>query len=194
MALKCNPELERDLHTFNEINMVDVKTIKSKDPCCVCLIINKEWESYCLPCEHIAHTRCYRRWLFLRNKPDCAICGTIQWKNETEIIINDNLAQVLENEDEYMHFVKMLIYAGNNNSHTKVLKIHDTSLNNITIEPINKFNDHEFGNRPREIDILIEFKLENDDVNRCLELSFHKGMYNLKWIKKTINVAEEISD
>ena len=70
---------ERDLYTFDEIDHQNIKTEKTSLTCCVCLQSNKQLDSYILPCDHAAHVHCYRRWLFLRNRPDCVLCGFINW-------------------------------------------------------------------------------------------------------------------
>ena len=52
-----------------------IKLSDSKDKeCVVCGDIQNNWEMYQLPCMHYGHTRCIRKWLSIKKKPECPWC------------------------------------------------------------------------------------------------------------------------
>lgn len=42
--------------------------------CVVCGLIENTWDHYQLPCQHYAHTRCMRHWLFTKQVVKCPWC------------------------------------------------------------------------------------------------------------------------
>lgn len=45
--------------------------------CVVCGLIQSEWDHYQLPCQHYAHTRCLRHWLYAKKHLECPWCQTL---------------------------------------------------------------------------------------------------------------------
>ena len=76
MALGYDASIEKDFYQFGVYNQI---TIKTKEKCLICKKINENWDSYILCCDHKAHTRCYRRYLFEENELKCPICGKLDW-------------------------------------------------------------------------------------------------------------------
>ena len=51
------------------------------DLCLICMIDehddNQHWQRYQLPCGHIFHTRCFRRWCSEKQHLNCSFCGNL---------------------------------------------------------------------------------------------------------------------
>lgn len=100
MELAYDFDQEKDLDEFGIMNIV---VFKNEKPCVVCKLVNKEWDSYSLPCGHGAHSRCYRRYLKQINDVLCPDCGVLKFneKNlfEEEEITSDNDENNLDKGD-----------------------------------------------------------------------------------------------
>lgn len=79
---------------------------------------------------------------------------------------------------------KITIYEGNDDHHIKILIINK-EFSDLNVTPVTKENDYSFGNRPRELDIKIDFNVINmiteERSTRSILIYFHKGVYSIRW-------------
>ena len=53
-----------------------VKTIKgNNEKCSLCFVVNNLYDKYTLTCKHTYHTKCFRRYCFLRDAIICPMCN-----------------------------------------------------------------------------------------------------------------------
>ena len=57
--------------------------------------VNNTWDSDVLPCNHTAHTRCFRRYLFQENVMSCPACGPLEFPDICRVCL-----QTKENHDK----------------------------------------------------------------------------------------------
>ena len=80
--------IEEDFHCdFLLINYT--KLIKnSNELCSVCQVDEteegKQWDRYKMVCQHVAHTRCLRRWCAKKGSISCPYCGHIKRKSKNK--------------------------------------------------------------------------------------------------------------
>lgn len=76
MELEPEPELYDS--TVNNIVMDYCQIIKNDtEVCLICLSVKKDWTKYKLKCGHQFHTRCYRKWIAVKHKLNCSLCGDL---------------------------------------------------------------------------------------------------------------------
>lgn len=82
MEHECDCQVEKDYICFG-IHHLDV--IQTDEACIVCKGVNDKWDSNVLLCNHKAHTRCYRRYLFQVDEFKCPECGPLRTRIKCEI-------------------------------------------------------------------------------------------------------------
>lgn len=182
---------------MNLKNLVDkyqIVTRKYNKECIICNKTDSLLFSYLLPCTHTAHVQCYEELITKTGKPTCNICGLINWfykENYNNIILlhmfNARECKISDNNFSIFNAYKInkiIIYDGNDDHHTDMIKI-TKEFNNLNIIPVTEENDYSFGNRPRELDVKIDFNFSNmiTGVNgsKSLLVYFHKGIYSIRW-------------
>lgn len=192
MEHECDFNIETDLYIHEGFDKYRV--VKTNNSCCVCLGINNAWDSHVLPCYHIAHTRCFRRWLYLRNKADCPICGKINWNidikninvndliSSDEIIIYDSQKYCFYTEMNSISFKNMRIYNGKNNRHNKIINLNREEFNNIDVANFNEYDCHNFSNKSKNVEFIIELSPRGfEGEMRYIDFCFNNGDYILKY-------------
>ena len=75
--------------------LLNIGTIKDCDVLCIVCKLDetcegKQWDRYFFPCKrHIAHTRCYRKWLHEKQKVICPTCGDLYICYECQFVTNN---------------------------------------------------------------------------------------------------------
>ncbi len=110
-------ELEYDFEKekCRNIELWYCKTLtNNKEICCVCLTdedLTKEntpWNRYELPCKHIAHTRCLRRWFHQKQKLNCPYCGNLEEIDKNEYCSNCEIWGHSNDEDKCPKMIKFI--------------------------------------------------------------------------------------
>lgn len=198
-----NPQLYKYMNLEKLVDKHQIVTSKYNKECSICNKTDNSLLSYLLPCTHIAHIQCYKKWIIKSGKPTCNICGYIKWfykENYNNIILAHafNMRERKISDNNFSIFNaykinKITIYDGDDNHHTNMIEV-TKELDNLNIVPVTKKNDYEFGNRPRELDIKIDFNFSNMvsgvSGKKSLLIYFHKGIYSIRWDDENPHVFE----